>query len=264
MKTQWQVISFRRSQHHMRMNKARVHVLWFVRHGELKISRSRGTHVARAGECLILNSNEPFHLRAEIEDGNFFDATLAIVPSYLFISHLNSAIRFIAPFPITTRDCKCIARLLDLLFFEGDYLGESAAQNLVAGFLEVVADSLKHRIKDLSRDLHRLIKAEAFIANNFSNPDITFDQVASCCGISPRYLCQIFESNNKSYSRLLWRHRIAESRNILGSKIFHKHTIEQIAFTVGFKNTSHFIRRFKATYGASPKRYKALLAEGLA
>src|SRR5688500_14407458 len=54
-------VAYRRSWQHIRNNKVGVRVIWFVRHGSLKIVRSQGTCTIEAGEAGIIDSNAPFH-----------------------------------------------------------------------------------------------------------------------------------------------------------------------------------------------------------
>ena len=66
-------ISYRRSISHIRQNKIGVRVIWFVRHGSLKLVRSNQTCLAKAGECAILDSNSPFHARAMVGENHLFE-----------------------------------------------------------------------------------------------------------------------------------------------------------------------------------------------
>jgi len=254
-------ISFRRSWHHIRTNKVGVRVLWFVRHGELRIVRSRGTCTVRAGECAILDSNAPFHARVSAEEGGTFDAVQAIVPAHLFLSHLPMAAEFNSSFEIGSGDRQAIAKLLDLLFGEGDHLSRNVAEPLVAAFLETISDNISDLAEAPTRRQRvvdrRLADIETYIMKNLTDPDLSYDEVAANCGISPRYLCYVLKANNTSFSHLLWSQRLPKARDWLVSEALQSYPIHEIAFMAGFKSAAHFSRMFKSVYGCSPKEYRA-------
>lgn len=255
-------ISYRRAWHHIRANKVGVRVIWFVRKGSLQIVRSRNTCIVQAGECAILNSCSPFYASA-VTDGETFDAVQAIVPAHLFLSHLSTASGFDAAFAVNFDDREVIVKLLDLLFGDGEALSPNAAEPLVAAFLEAIADKVgnltdapprRQKIIDL-----RLADIKTYIMKNLTDPDLSYDQVAAKCGISPRYLCYLLKADDTSFSKLVWSQRLPKARDWLVAHEWQEYPIQEIAFMAGFKSAAHFSRMFKSAYGCSPKEYRARL-----
>lgn len=258
-------ISYRRSWHHIRANKVGVRVIWFVRRGSLQLVRSHGTCVVEAGECAILDSCSPFFASATT-DGESFDAVQAVVPAHLFLSHLSTATGFDAAFPLDFEDRDVIVKLLDLLFGDGEDLSPNAVEPLVAAFLEAIADKVanlmgapprRQRIIDM-----RLTDIKTYIMKNLTDPDLSYDQVAEKCGISPRYLCYLLKADDTSFSKLVWSQRLPKARDWLVAPEWQEYPIQEIAFMAGFKSAAHFSRMFKGAYGCSPKEYRARRAAG--
>jgi len=256
-------VSFRRSWNHIRANKVGLRVLWFIRQGSLRIVRSRTScvAVAQAGQCVLLDSGAPFHARATTSAEGVFDSVQAIIPAHLFLTHLPVAAKFYSTFEIREGESEVIAKLLDLMFGEGDHLSRNAIEPLVAAFLELVSDSIRqvaegavHRQTVVDK---RLADIEAYILRNLTNPDLNYDEVATGCGISPRYLCYVLKANNTSFSHLVWSQRLPMAREWLTSEAMRDYPIHEIAFSAGFKSAAHFSRMFKATYGCSPKELRA-------
>jgi AraC-like DNA-binding protein len=103
-----------------------------------------------------------------------------------------------------------------------------------------------------------LADIQNYISRNLTNPDLSYDEVAAKCGISPRYLCHLLKANNTSFSHLMWSQRLPKARDWLASGPLHDYPIHEIAFMAGFKSAAHFSRMFKSTYGYTPKEFRML------
>lgn len=254
-------ISFRRSWTHIRAKNIGIRVIWFVQRGSLKLVRSRHSCTVAAGEAGILDSGLPFFAHAIPDEEGVFEATQAIVPAYLFLSHLPAALEFDRPFTLFSTGKHVVAKLLEILFGEGDKLGSNAIDPLVIAFLEALADDINQQTvvggsRRQSVVDKRLADIEAYIMKNLTDPELSYDEVAAKCGISPRYLCYVLKANDTSFSNLLWSQRLPKARDWLASPALQDHPIHEIALMAGFKSAAHFSRMFKAHYTCSPKEFR--------
>jgi AraC family transcriptional activator of tynA and feaB len=254
-------VSYRRTWQHIRNNKVGVRVIWFVQRGSLKFARSRNSCSVAAEECAILDSSQPFYAQSFTDEDGAFEAVQAIVPAHLFLSHLPGAVEFDRPFSIDTDGRHLIGKLLDLLFGEGDHLSRHAADPLVAAFLESLADTVDGLVSEGSGRRQRVVDKrladiEGYIMKHLTDPDLSYEEVAAKCGISPRYLCYVLKANNTSFSTLLWGQRLPKARDWLAAPALEDYPIQEIAFMAGFKSAAHFSRMFKGNYGCSPKDYR--------
>ena len=257
-------VAYRRSWQHIRNNKVGVRVIWFVKHGSLKIVRSQGTCTIQAGEAGIIDSNAPFHAKIMCDGDSLHESFQAVVPAHLFLTHLPEAEKFTDTFSLDTPEGNVVQRLLDVLAGEGDHLSRKTAEPLTESFLEAIRETIGCRDMEVPRRQRlvdkRLADIENYILMNLTDPDLCYDKVAASCGISPRYLCYVLKANNTSFSDLLWRNRLPKARDWLVSPATQDYPIHEIAFMSGFKSAAHFSRMFKATYGCPPREYRALNA----
>lgn len=253
-------MSYRRTMHHIGDNRVGFRVIWFVKQGSLKIVRAQGTCVIKAGEAGILDSNVPFFATLQRDGDPAHDSCQAIVPPDLFVTHLKQAERLMDSFSLSTPDGQIVQRLLDLLIGEGEQLSSPTAKLLVQATLEAVAESIRASRIELPQRLglvdRRLRDIENYILMNLTDPDLCYDKVAECCGISPRYLCYLLKARNTSFSDLVWKNRLPKARDGLVAPSTLHYPINQIAYMCGFKSAAHFSRMFKSAYGCSPREYR--------
>ena len=124
------------------------------------------------------------------------------MPPDLFATHLKEAERLIDSFSLATPEGQVVRRLLDVLIDEGEHLSGRSAQLLVQTTLEAVAESIRASHVELPQRMglvdRRLHDIEKYILMNLTDPDLCYDKVAACCGISPRYLCYLLKARNTS------------------------------------------------------------------
>jgi AraC-like DNA-binding protein len=102
--------------------------------------------------------------------------------------------------------------------------------------------------------MHSRISEITKYINEFYNTPINLDLLSSKFNMSPCYISRVFKSVvGLSFVDYLNLTRIKKSQKLLkGSKL----TITDIAFEVGFQNTTHFERVFKSMLGVTPLRYR--------
>ncbi|MEQ9394358.1 helix-turn-helix transcriptional regulator [Haliea sp.] len=250
-------ISFRRSMEDIRENQIGVRVIWFITRGSLALVRSANSYGVESGECCILDSSDPFLAHAEPDSRGVFEASQAIVPAHLFLTHLADADELNEPFPIHMGGRRLITRFLDIMIEDGDCLTRVAAESLVTSFLISMADCLASRIEDVPKRQslidRRFEDIDTYIAKHLTDPDLNYVDVAKNCGISTRHLCHVLKIHNTSFSERLWSQRMVKAHDWLLSDKFIDQPIYHIAYMAGFKSAAHFSRMFKEVYGISPK-----------
>lgn len=93
-----------------------------------------------------------------------------------------------------------------------------------------------------------------FFDSNFSNPDLSANDLATHLNLSVRQLNRVFrEVYNISFHKKLIEVRLALARKFL---IKTNYTIEEIAEKVGFSSSSGFFVAFKKEFGLTPKEFR--------
>ena len=101
-------------------------------------------------------------------------------------------------------------------------------------------------------------RAKTIIANNLGDIHLNTEKVAALMRISPRYLQDLFHSENTTVSEWIWSQRLEKGRRDLFDPVLAREPITQIALRCGFSDLAHFSRRFRAAYAMSPSEYRSL------
>jgi AraC-like DNA-binding protein len=107
-------------------------------------------------------------------------------------------------------------------------------------------------------------RAKAIIERNLGDAHLNSEKVAAMMGISPRYLQDLFHSEQITVSEWIWSRRLEKARRDLLDPLLARESITQIALACGFCDLAHFSRRFKAAYAMSPREYRCLQPPGMA
>lgn len=96
---------------------------------------------------------------------------------------------------------------------------------------------------------------EAYINAHISQR-ITNAQLADVCGISPKHFIKVFKQHYRMTPQdFIMHQRVRKAQFTL---LHTNLSVDAIAESLGFCNTSHFIRRFTEVYGTSPAKYRRL------
>lgn len=104
------------------------------------------------------------------------------------------------------------------------------------------------------REAH-LTRIEAFIRKNLSNSELDPEAIARGCGISTRYLHELFRDTNQTLGSWIRDQRLEACREALRDPS-NRQTVAEIAYRFGFGDQAQFSRAFKAQFGAPPKEYR--------
>jgi AraC-like DNA-binding protein len=103
----------------------------------------------------------------------------------------------------------------------------------------------------------RLLRAERFISEHLTDPELDAEAVASHLAMSPRNLSRVFETHNCSLTRWIWQERLALAHRQLADPSSSSRSIGDIAMGCGFSTQAHFAREFKRRYGITPTQHRA-------
>ncbi|MCD8053874.1 MAG: AraC family transcriptional regulator [Lachnospiraceae bacterium] len=113
-----------------------------------------------------------------------------------------------------------------------------------------------HRIHNSSRkSRYKYVEtAKEYIADHYSDGNLSLNEVSEAIGISAPYLSGVFnEINRGSFSSYLKNYRITQARNFLEQTT---HSVAEIGYKCGFNSAQSFSRAFKKETGFSPGKYR--------
>jgi AraC-like DNA-binding protein len=136
---------------------------------------------------------------------------------------------------------------------------ETSTSLLATAFSELVVDDV--RAIRWGKDA-LLCRAKAYIEQHLQDPDLDIDAIAQFMGISRRYLQELFQADDSTPTEFLWSRRLERSRRYLTDPLMTGESISQIALACGFKDFTHFSRRFKARYLSTPRDCRRIALTG--
>ncbi|MBJ9984791.1 transcriptional regulator FeaR [Acinetobacter sp. S40] len=110
--------------------------------------------------------------------------------------------------------------------------------------------------KNLNQLNHLMEKAERYIIENLSKPELSPKLIAEHIGVSLRHLYRLFLQENLSINKYIQHKRLERIKTDLLDKKNKQSSITQLALKWGFWDGAHFSKIFKKTYGLSPKEFR--------
>lgn len=176
--------------------------------------------------------------------------------------HVRSIDRFT---PLVFDASQGIGRLLlDTLRSLPERLGQSDERlyprlgGMVVGLLELALEG-DHRVLSSSESTVQrahLGRIEHYIRQNIQNPNLSADTIAVACGISVRYLHELFSRGGQSVGSWIRQLRLEAAKDQI-SDLSRKETIAEAAYRWGFGDQAQFSRHYKSFYGETPRETKA-------
>ncbi len=97
-----------------------------------------------------------------------------------------------------------------------------------------------------------LARAKRVMRARLSSPDLTLSDVAEECGLSLRYLHELFRNDGRTAASFLLGERLQRARRILQSSERRSGLITEVSMTCGFSSPSQFATTFRRAFGISP------------
>lgn len=103
-----------------------------------------------------------------------------------------------------------------------------------------------------------LTRIEAFVRRNLGDIDLDPETIARGCGISTRYLHELFRDTNQTLGSWIRDQRLSAAGAALRDP-GNRQTVGEIAYRWGFGDQAQFTRAFKAHFGSPPRDYRERL-----
>jgi AraC family transcriptional activator of tynA and feaB len=137
---------------------------------------------------------------------------------------------------------------------QGDSYMQLAVYDLV-GALFAPSDpwpSSRHADKLFAR-IRRIVK------DSFADPNLGPNEVATEMGISLRYLQQIFTQRGSTCSEFIFSVRLDHAARLVQRRasLGTREPLSEIAYSCGFRDYSHFARKFRHRFGYAPGAFRA-------
>lgn len=102
----------------------------------------------------------------------------------------------------------------------------------------------------------RAARLEAIKADLTRDASLSIDEIARRQGVSTRYVQILFEEQGATFGEFVTERRLDLARSMLRSPRYAGWSIAGIAFEAGFRDLSHFNRRFRRRFGVTPSEFR--------
>src|SRR5205807_9113711 len=83
------------------------------------------------------------------------------------------------------------------------------------------------------------------------------NEVAAQCGLTPRNLQRLFESEATTFTDFMLCQRLMQAYRTLSDPHRAERSITSVAFEIGFNDLSYFNRTFRRRFGCTPSEVRA-------
>ncbi len=104
----------------------------------------------------------------------------------------------------------------------------------------------------------RAARLEAIKTDLTRDASLSIDAIARRQGVTPRYVQLLFEHQGTTFGEFVTERRLDVARSMLRSPRYAGWSIAGVAFEAGFKDLSHFNRRFRRRFGLTPGEFRRL------
>lgn len=141
---------------------------------------------------------------------------------------------------------------------EGTTAGEQVAQSTLALVRALVLSAAdRHSEGPYSGEAELVEMILRFIRENLDNPGLTPAAVAAAHHVSLRQLYKLFHRGSLSVEQTIIVERLRAARDLLLRTGPDALSVTTIAYRVGFRDPSHFARRFRAEFGVGPSDWRS-------
>ena len=231
----------------------------FVLSGVAMAQQDGRSVVLRAGDGAICDAQRPYSLR--------FDDTFKIITIKLArsaIAHRAGSIHRITAtsFGESSQMCPILFGYLVSFSKQASLLAPAASEKVVRNFTELLAVALDEVLlaSPLPLSEYRataLMRVRDFVERHLDVCELDTSMVSTALNLSPRYINKLFEAENTSLTRYIWRRRLERAAADLQDPARAGLGISAIAMAHGFNDLSHFSRAFRQRFDLSPRAYRA-------
>ncbi len=250
-------LEYRRLLHHFHGEREEHYLVTVPIQSEVFFSQCGKDVRCRPGGLILERSHEPY----VFSHGEPSDLWVVKVSATALSGKIRQPDRFCSlQFDTTRGGGGLLFDMLELIPRRIDGMSEELRATVGRQLVELLVLALKDDDRTLTagatavRAAH-LSRIENYVRNRLGDSDLDPDAIARACGISTRYLHELFRDANQTLGSWIRDQRLDACREALGDPA-RKQTVAGIAYQWGFGNQAQFSRVFKAQFGVPPREYR--------
>jgi len=221
--------------------------------------------VLRPGDGAVCDAQRPYALRF---DDAFRVITVKVPRASL--AHRGAAVHRITARSLAESGqmCPIVFGYLVGLSKQASLLEPAASEKVTRNFIELLGAALDEVTLSSPLPLSEyrataLMRVRDFVERNLCDCELDAAMVSAALNLSPRYINKLFEAENTSLGRYIWRRRLERAAVDLRDPARGGLGVSAIAMAHGFNDLSHFSRSFRQLFGMSPRAYRCDGGAGL-
>lgn len=250
-------VSYTRDGRHIREGRAADYLVTIPRRTPVEF-RQLGRDVrCDPGGFIIERGDEPYRFRYDRPN----DLFVLKVSKADLSARVSDPDRFCARvFDATQGTARVFTSMVSLAQNSDAALDVTSQDALGRQLLEFLALTLSNASTDMAdatsavRAAH-LARIKSFIRQNIKMQDLSPEVIATSCGISKRYLHDLYRSANTTVAQQVREYRLIAAQNDL--TLCTQEHLATVAYRYGFADQAQFSRLFKARFGMTPSAYKS-------
>ena len=224
------------------------------------IRQSGREAILTPGTFVLYDSTQPYTFSFKEE----FHQFVIQLPTDILKRHLMEPERFIAISmsgksglgAVLTNFVLSLARESKALKKAPAELSDNLTNMIAMAFSSSVM--LEHLSENTIVQNNLINRVNRYIEMNLPNPGLSNQAIADAQGISTRYLNKLFEKKHQSVHQVVMEKRLCRAMDMLQSPSYQGHSIESIAYNVGFSSAAYFSRCFKQRFGSNPSQHRGV------
>lgn len=250
-------LCYRRQRHHLLHERDQHYLVTVPTASDIAFKQCGSSIQCKPGGFILERSHEPYEFC--YPEAN--DLWVLKLPDEMLAGRIRGPDRFCSmTFDAGSGAGGLFADMLQLIPQRFDTLTPEARGALAQQLADLLVLALKNDERALTsngstvREAH-LSRIEGFVRQQLHNPELGPDMIAAGCGISTRYLHDLFRDTNQTLGQWIRDQRLTACRESLADPACGR-TVAEIAYSWGFNDQAQFSRIFKAAFEMTPTEYR--------
>jgi len=246
-------VHYKRSIAEIALDRPRRYALCLPVAGPLSVAQFDRTEEFQAGSMTLMSGSEPVHLTAEGD----CDVLAIFMPPHFVEDRLIKAEELCCRKPAGSGGVQ------RLVFSAVAALQEGAADmnahdlGKAIGTVSELAVLALGNLADVNSSTSpvraaNLMRAKRIIRARCKDPDLTLADIAKECGLSLRYLHDLFRDDGRTLRENIIYERLQRARRMLEAGSPRTMKVTDVCFASGFSSLSFFSTAFRRTFSVSP------------
>jgi len=250
-------LMYRRLRHHLGGEREEQFLVTVPAHSEVSFTQGGREVRCGPGGFFLERSHEPY----EFSHAERADMWVMKVKAKLLSGLIRSPDRFCSiQFDAQNGLGGLFTDMLHLIPSHFDSMSEDARTLVGRQLIEVLVLAIQGDERTLTsgsstiREAH-LTRIESFARRNLGKADLDPEMIARACGISTRYLHELFRDTKHTLGQWIREQRLEACHAALRDRT-NRQTVAETAYRFGFGDQAQFSRAFKAQYGLAPRELR--------